>query len=716
MATKIPIPLGQQQRMSPLGMPAARAPMVSVQDNTGQAVAGLGAAMQQQVDELQKAEADRMLSQAALDIDSFARDKLKAAGPGARGYADSLQQDIDNYTEKILASGISGSGARLLKAGMNDLKARAVIGARDEEFKRTAQYWMDNLKTASDNVNKLVYQDPSRLAEALAPHLATIQSISDLPPEVRAGLAREAIEKASLAAGYGAIQGGGLDLVLNGAPQQYFTALADEKVVGSPDATVQQTITGMSSQSGIDPAYMMAVADIETGGTFDANAKNPVSSAQGPFQFTDGTWGQYGAGGSKTDPIASTRAAIAFSRDNQRALMNALGRRPAPWEMYLAHQQGAGGAVALLKADPKKTVAEALSAAGVANAERAAKDNGMEGMTVGAALDMWANKFNRAYQKHSGPQGRAAYGVPSAEQMPNWWRLLPFEKQRTLLNAAISQQESSLRIANTQEERAERALRRQEVEIQRQTAMEGDKVYADGNLTPQWIEQNKALLSASDYRYFYGRLDEVPERTDPAVFNELSGMIADGEDIRQPARQALGQGALSRASYDRLIAVAEKAGVVPEGAPNPYQQGSSAITTAMRPADQLFDFGAADRLYKAQAEFNEWFDKNPGATAAEARQEAEAIVRSYRFIEAENFTLTTPLPRYAVGGDRFNGFDIKATKEATKNHYVQRLGSLEAAEADPEYRRQCDLIKRWAEELAKPKPPPNKTKNEGNQR
>lgn len=700
MATRIPIPLGQQRQSTPLGMPAARAPMVAVEDQTGRAVAQFGAAMQQQVDELQKAEANRMLSQAALDIDAFQREKLKTVGPGARGYADSIQQDIEAYTEKVLTSGIHGSGARLLAAGMSDLKARVVVSARDEEFKRTSQYWLDNLKTAGDNVNKLVYQDPSRLSEALAPHLATIQSISDLAPEVRAGLAREAIEKASLAAGYGAIQGGGLDLILSNAPQGAWQAIADEKIAGTPGSTVQQTIAGMSSQSGIDPAYMLAVADIETGGTFDAEAKNPVSSAQGPFQFTDGTWGQYGAGGSKTDPIASTRAAIAFSRDNQRSLMSSLGRRPEPWEMYLAHQQGASGAAALLKADPKKSVAEALSAAGVSNAERAAKDNGMAGMTVGTALDMWANKFNRAYQKHAGPQGRAAYGVPDGSQMPNWWRLLPFESQRTILNAAINQQESSLRVANTQEERAERLLRRQETEIQRQTAMSGDRLYADGGLTPEWIEQNKPLLSAQDYRYFYDRLDDVPERTDPVVFNELSGMIANGEDIRDGARQALGQGALSRGSYDRLISVAEKSGVIPDGAPNPYQQGASAINTALRPSDQFFDPVAADRLYRAQSEFQEWFDKNPGTTSSEARQEAEAIVRSYRFIEMENFTLAAPLPRHVAGGDRFKGFNIEETEAATVSHFLDlHGGNLEQALADPEFKKQAQLIEQWADAL-----------------
>lgn len=706
MATRIPIPLGQQ-RISTPNMPVARTPMVSVDDATGRAVAGMGQAvgqisdaMQKQRQELEKAEANRMLSQAALDIDSVQREKLKSTQPGAAGYADSLSKDIDTYIEKGMQSGLSGGALRLYEAGLNDLKTRTVIAARDEEFKRTSQYWLDNLNSATENVSRLVYQNPSRMAEALAPHLATIESISDLPPEVRAGLAREAIEQVALAAGYGAIQGGSLDSIMNGAPLPYWQALLDEKVVGSPDSTVQQTIVGMSSQSGLDPAYMLSVVDIETGGTFDAMAKNPVSSAAGPFQFVDGTWDQYGAGGSKTNPVDSTRAAIAFTLDNQRSLMSALGRRPEPWEMYLAHQQGAGGAAALLKADPKSTVASALSAAGIANAEKAAKDNGMAGMSVGSALQMWSNKFNQAYAKHGGQQGRAAYGVPDGSQMPNWWRLLPFEKQRTLLNTAITQQEASLRVANTQEERAERLLRRQETEIQRQTAMEGDRLYSDGGLTPEWIEQNKPIMSAQDYRYFYGRLDDVPERTDPGVFNELSGMIVEGEDIRTAAREALQQGNLSRASYDRLISIAEKSGVIPEGMPSPFQQGSSAITTALRPSDQFFDPVAADRLYNAQAKFNQWFEDTPGATAAEARQEAEAIVRSYRFIEVESFILSSPYPRYMVGGDRFKGFDIEATETATLNHYLEiHGGDIDQVLNDPKFKEQAQLIEQWSTAL-----------------
>ena len=97
--------------------------------------------------------------------------------------------------------------------------------------------------------------------------------------------------------------------------------------------------------SGQPKNYYAKLAQIESGN--DPNAVSPTG-AGGLFQFTNGTWDQYGGGASKFDPRAQFAAVQGLTNDNQAALSSALGRPPTAGELYLAHQQGAGGAIKLL--------------------------------------------------------------------------------------------------------------------------------------------------------------------------------------------------------------------------------------------------------------------------------------------------------------------------------------------------------------------------------
>jgi len=96
---------------------------------------------------------------------------------------------------------------------------------------------------------------------------------------------------------------------------------------------------------GLDPSIGLRIAQIES--SLNPNARNPRSSAGGLFQFIDGTARQYGLT-NKFDPAANADAGARFTRDNVTALRKALGREPTAGEIYLAHQQGAGGARKLL--------------------------------------------------------------------------------------------------------------------------------------------------------------------------------------------------------------------------------------------------------------------------------------------------------------------------------------------------------------------------------
>ncbi|PJH76245.1 MAG: hypothetical protein CO064_02255, partial [Anaerolineae bacterium CG_4_9_14_0_8_um_filter_58_9] len=101
---------------------------------------------------------------------------------------------------------------------------------------------------------------------------------------------------------------------------------------------------------GVDPGVLAVIASLES--SLDPAAQNPSSSAGGLFQFLDGTAAQYGLE-NRFDVDQAADAGARLTRDNMSALATALGRQPTVGEIYLAHQQGAQGAINLLTAGPR---------------------------------------------------------------------------------------------------------------------------------------------------------------------------------------------------------------------------------------------------------------------------------------------------------------------------------------------------------------------------
>ena len=142
-------------------------------------------------------------------------------------------------------------------------------------------------------------------------------------------------------------------------------------------------INQANAKYGLDPSYLPRLAQIESGGNI--NAKNPNSTAEGPFQFIRSTAAQYGLTNPR-DPMQAADAAARLALDNKNALTRALGRDPSPGELYLAHQQGAGGAIKLLT-NPN------APASAVVGEQAVALNGGRPGMTAGQFASQWVNKF-----------------------------------------------------------------------------------------------------------------------------------------------------------------------------------------------------------------------------------------------------------------------------------------------------------------------------------
>jgi len=169
---------------------------------------------------------------------------------------------------------------------------------------------------------------------------------------------------------------------------------------------VLNAINAAAQRYGVDPQALIRIAQIESGG--NPNAQNPNSSAGGLFQFIDGTAKQYNLG-NRFDADQASDAAARLARDNGNYLSRILGRAPSAGELYLAHQQGSGGASKLLS-NPN---ARAIDIVG----EKAVRLNGgTSDMTAQQFANKWINKGSIgsqvASQQASPPQ---ASGTPAPE-------------------------------------------------------------------------------------------------------------------------------------------------------------------------------------------------------------------------------------------------------------------------------------------------------------
>jgi hypothetical protein len=188
------------------------------------------------------------------------------------------------------------------------------------------------------------------------------------------------------------------------------TPNVDEPWMGTPPAPppmkMDDAIAGAASRSGVQPQYLTRLAMLESGG--DPSATSKLSSAQGPFQFIKSTARQYGLD-NPSDTGASADAAARLTLDNKAALTKALGREPTDGELYLAHQQGAGGASKLL-ANPDAPAVSIVGRDAVLN------NGGTPDMTAGQFAQKWAGRFDRAPQ--TAPTSPAANPVAPQAAIP----------------------------------------------------------------------------------------------------------------------------------------------------------------------------------------------------------------------------------------------------------------------------------------------------------
>jgi hypothetical protein len=147
---------------------------------------------------------------------------------------------------------------------------------------------------------------------------------------------------------------------------------------------IRAILTEAAKRNGEDPATLMEIARIES--NFDPNARNPNSTAGGLLQFIDSTARQYGLR-DKFDASQSAEAGARLLSDNRRLLEGRLGRQVTAGELYLAHQQGAGGALKLLS-NPNARAADLVGLQSVT------LNGGRADMTAAEFASLWTSKVH----------------------------------------------------------------------------------------------------------------------------------------------------------------------------------------------------------------------------------------------------------------------------------------------------------------------------------
>lgn len=193
------------------------------------------------------------------------------------------------------------------------------------------------------------------------------------------------------AAGRAASDAAAPRVTVSGGQRQPVPAADGAIEAGPVTGTVAASLNGGSAEAKLTRAAqrhgqsakaLIRIAKIES--RLDPKATNADSGAAGILQFVPGTAAQYGL----ADPYnvdQSADAGARLLRDNKAYLEKVLNRDVSIGELYLAHQQGAGGAAKLL-ANPGKLAVDVVGLKAVT------QNGGNANMTAGEFAALWTRK------------------------------------------------------------------------------------------------------------------------------------------------------------------------------------------------------------------------------------------------------------------------------------------------------------------------------------
>lgn len=359
----------------------------------GDAISSAGDAWAAQLEKTKNSQDDTWFSRAraetAMELQQFDDEQRRAATGDAAGYQEAVKGRFAEVRQRHLGEAPSPRAQQMYDEWSFTYSAKVdettgTFRAASELAKRN-----DDFAAAMLAHTQTVFADPASYEDVKKRILDDLEGAKQwMTPEqeleVRAKMDREL----DLAKAKG-------DIVLD--PKAFLEKTGLTATPGKVNirfgATVDAAIEAAAARHGVSADALRVIAKIESGG--NPNAQNPNSSAGGLFQFTDGTAKQYGLV-DKNDPASASDAAARLMRDNAATLRSALGREPTIGELYLAHQQGARGAVNLLS-NPERLAAH------VVGEDAVRLNGGGPGMRAQQFANIWISKAEKIAGGAGGP-------------------------------------------------------------------------------------------------------------------------------------------------------------------------------------------------------------------------------------------------------------------------------------------------------------------------
>jgi hypothetical protein len=181
-------------------MASGRSPVGEALQNAGQTIVSI--AQQAKADRMREEEengriwAASAVAKARQDLTREFVTRQNGVAPGASGFTAELEEFSNSYEEQLLANAPTESARRFAQERMLALRSDLGGNAMAFEEGERRRWRVETLGQAIDTAAGAVAADPNAYATALAEQLAVIDAL-DVPPEMRAKLRDDAIQKIS---------------------------------------------------------------------------------------------------------------------------------------------------------------------------------------------------------------------------------------------------------------------------------------------------------------------------------------------------------------------------------------------------------------------------------------------------------------------------------------------------------------------------------------
>lgn len=452
-----------------------------------------------------------------------------------------------------------------------------------------------------------------------------------------------------------------------------------------------KTVTGEPSKS-VTP-YLAKVAQVESGG--DPRIVNPNSGAAGLFQFHGDTAKAYGV--TADTPVGEqTAAATRLTADNKAALSKNLGRDPTDAELYLAHQQGAGGATALLQ-NPDRSAVDVLTEVYRGNRARATQAV----VQNGGKPDMTAGEFSAKQQARfttARPATDFATTAPGGE-------VIRFPKTGTPLDflpadKRVALYDQSLRSVVALDERAQKQAEKALAEARDGANKDLADIQSAGRLDTEAVQRRRSVLSSEQYQSWLKAVDpKVADIKDNRETVAALEPMLDSPDAGSLIQREYQLGNLSTPTYVRMVE--KNRSLLKDDMPDsPRKSARSFLSDALDPGqlggDSMMQQPLRIARQRALADLDTWVEANPKVSRVQAMQKADEILTQYQTVGFGEMRLSLPRPRGFTG----NKQDVKDSDvQAARAGIVAQIdaGTMMKDQAA----RELDALDVWDKVIAK---------------